>query len=221
THTLRNGTQMSDGSGGGVGETARLHCSDCHLSETNAHGAENAWHMLLNGTPGDFDTDEVMSGGVLDTVNSSVVCYKCHNVGEYSEATAGLISRFDHNDDANVWPMSYGAEGGDKGAELGPTCLICHGGNGFGRIHGRGSSTDGDDLLTFTTDMGTYGKYRFMPGAYMTAQPGLGATDAAWEESGTALTCYFNPSSTWSPCAKHDPDADGAGVSNYGRAPKY
>ncbi|MDT8316474.1 MAG: hypothetical protein RQ824_00595 [bacterium] len=219
THTLKDGTTVLGGAGG-AGETAMLHCSDCHLSETNAHGATNAWHMLLNGTVNDHTSDTVM-GGQLDTTTSSVVCYKCHNSGVYSNS-ASTLPRWSHDDDGNVWGRSYGNELGDKGNELGPTCLQCHAGDGFGRIHGRGSATDGDQGATYGTNIGTYGKYRFMPGAYQSISPGTNADDTAWTQgSGTAMTCYLTPNSTWSGCSQHSGAKSGGGTANYGRALTY
>jgi hypothetical protein len=228
-HTLRNSDNMTT-----VMETATLHCSDCHLSETNAHGAQNAWHMLLNGTADDFTTDEVMTGlGPRDNPQS-VNCYKCHSNAVYTDdnPTSGS-ARLDHDEDSN-WGKGGNPEIGTGSARafLGPACLLCHAGDGFGHIHGRGSATDGDDG-TYQDDSpatwtGSYSKYRFMPGAWNRWSPRAGGPaadpdDGAWNAVESGDMCYIPSSATsWSACTKHAGTGNaGSPNTNYARPTSY
>jgi hypothetical protein len=94
-HDLRNGDVMNT-----VRETAILHCSDCHLSETNAHGAANAWHMLLDGTVDNYTNDSNMGGLRNDTNLNANICYKCHNRSIYMD-TASTVPRVSHDEDGD------------------------------------------------------------------------------------------------------------------------
>jgi hypothetical protein len=240
SHTLRNDDIQNV-----VMETATLHCSDCHLSETNAHGAANAWYMLLNGDPDDFTTDQVMTDGDPRNEPESVVCYKCHNRLEYTSQVGepGNGSRIWHGLD-NRWDGSGRSEfgtGGDR-AYLGVPCLNCHSGDGFGHIHGRGSATDGDDGTYRDVNppdhpgtsnwagTNSYTKYRFMPGAWNRWSPRGGGPnadpdEAAWNtvSPDTAENCYFSDSpSAWSSCTSHSGGgSNGSPYTNYARPTSY
>lgn len=214
THTLKNGTVMNV-----VREKAKLHCSDCHLSEVNAHGAANAWHMLQNRVAGDSTTDFAMTGAAF--TSNAIVCWKCHNSAVYDPNVASTATRLSHDTDGDWGSGTYGTGAGES-AKLGPACLLCHAGNGFGRIHGRGSATDGDSV-TYTPvgATGTYSKYRFMPGAEMEWKPGTGGTDADWNST-TQGSCYFGAASTtWSTCTQHDGSNRTGNAVNYARPVKY
>jgi hypothetical protein len=226
THTLRNGDTQST-----VMETATLHCSDCHLSENNAHGAANAWHMLLNGVAGDFTSDTTMGDIQLDTSpgpGNHLVCYKCHNRNVYMGNNPSAGSRFTHDEDSDWYDDDYGTGQGEP-AYLGPNCLQCHAGDGFGHIHGRGSATDGDDG-TYADDDWTgsnsYTKYRFMPGAWMRWSPRAGGPqadpdDAYWNLTQSGDMCYFPAAQTsWSACTSHS-GSDKKSGSNYARPTSY
>jgi len=214
-HTTRYGQIMST-----ARETARLHCSDCHLNETNAHGAANSWHMLLNSALGDFTSD---TAPVADD-DSYVVCYKCHNSAVYADVPS-TAARWSHDRDGNPWGKSYGLDG----SFFGPACLLCHSGDGFGHIHGRGSSTDGDGNNTFNSTYtpaggtGTYTKQRFMPGGWMQWKPSNNnpGDDTDWNTTTTAANCYFPASENWSNCSHHAGGTGGTSSTNYGRATKY
>ncbi len=231
THTLRSGTAINNATNGR--EKATLHCSDCHLIETNAHGATNAWHLLLSGTASNWTSDSVM-GGQASSVTAAVVCYKCHlqtvydTNGAKSGAKQAVGSRINHLDiDSNVH-VTYGSAATNPagaGAQLGPFCLLCHAGDGFGRIHGRGSATDGDNTQynpAGDSANGTYTKYRFLPGAWMTWKPGTVGdnTDFTAVRSGT---CYFQAAGqTMSSCSHHAAGDNAAGqTTNYGRNVTY
>jgi hypothetical protein len=224
SHVLKNGSTMNQ-----VRETATLHCSDCHLSEVNAHGAVDAWHLLQNGTPGNgiyttapYTTDEVM-GGEYPSNNASVVCYKCHSSSTYTDPV-GPGTRFEHDREGRIWSDSDYGGTVDLGAKLGPTCLQCHSGDGFGRIHGRGSGTDGDSGTYGASSSSTYTKYRFMPGAWFEFSPkdGGGGTDTDWETAVTSGTqCYFTSDATYSDCAHHGGGNAGSSDTYYVRPLKY
>jgi hypothetical protein len=273
-----------------IKETATLHCADCHLSEQNAHGAVNAWHMLRNGEPSGScwdptatasnqcngagevwdaicfetnytdqtscegagftwvspDEDTAMTGKIVgDDGPFFLNCYKCHNWDVYRiHEAADAGSRFTHDDDANTLEGVYGAatDGQQDGAQvsfLGPPCLLCHGGDGYGHIHGRGSSTDGDDgtygertpdpFPFADTDWtgGSYTKYRFMPGSWMIWSPRAGGPqadpdDSYWNTTQSGTMCYFGESApnAWSNCSSHG-NSSKASQSNYARPTSY
>jgi hypothetical protein len=225
SHALRNGTAINS-----ARERARLHCSDCHLSELNAHGAQNAWHMLMDGQVNVYNSDTPMGGLSIETNADINICYKCHNRDVYKGKSVTAGSRFTHSRDSNPFSSAYGF-GGDA-ALLGPPCLNCHAGDGYGRIHGRGSPTDGDALTYNPQNVAwpptgtTYTKYRFMPGAWLRWQPGSTGTDADWATVSTG-TCYFSDTaSAWSECTKHQgrngsPGNGGTATTNYGRPVRY
>jgi predicted CxxxxCH...CXXCH cytochrome family protein len=237
-HTLRSGDDITS-----VKETATLHCSDCHLSETSAHGAANAWYMLLNGTADDFTTDQVMTDQDPQVQPESLICYKCHNSSVYTSiGTVTGAARADHNLDVR-WDDDGKAEfgtGSDR-AYLGPACLLCHSGDGFGHIHGRGSATDGDDGTyqdidppdfpgtSNWTGTNSYSKYRFMPGAWNRWSPRAGGPtadpdDGAWNITSSGDMCYFAASTatTWAACTSHAGSGSaGSPSTNYARPTNY
>ncbi|MDH3976639.1 MAG: hypothetical protein OEV42_20440, partial [Deltaproteobacteria bacterium] len=227
-HSYRNGAVANVAK-----ETATLHCSDCHLSESNAHGATNAWYMLQNGTPNDYTTDYAMEGIIPKNdvtastdIGESMVCWKCHSPAVYSGngINDATVSRTDHSDDGGGW-FDVSDFGGkvSQGAYLGPACLLCHSGDGFGRIHGRGSATDGDNgQYTPNGGTGSFTKYRFMPGAWNAWQPGT--DDTAWNGPKTGDTgCYLPASSSWTACGQHSNGSKtgNAATINYARPVKY
>jgi predicted CxxxxCH...CXXCH cytochrome family protein len=204
-HTLRNGDTMNV-----VRETATLHCSDCHLSETNAHGAQNAWHMLLDGVANNFTNDTVMGGLRHDQNRDINVCYKCHNRNTYQDVDSAN-TRVWHSEDGDWDQADYGTGNSDE-AYLGPPCLSCHSGDNFGNIHGVSGTYDPDNA-TWPITGTRYTRYRFMPGAWMRWSPGGGTSstpagdDTDWEsfDTGGVGTCYFPPTtgSNWSNCTSH------------------
>jgi hypothetical protein len=226
SHALRNGTVQSTAK-----ETVTLHCSDCHLTESDAHGAENAWHMLMNGVSNDYTGDMAMGGVALSDDTNILVCYKCHNQNVYFP-TAASGSRVDHGEDAKWDDAGYGT--GSDAALLGPQCLNCHAGDGFGNIHGVSGTYD--PFLTGQSGapgnlQGTrFTRYRFMPGAWMLWSPGGGGSggatgdDTSWNTA-TNGTCYFAGSSSWSNCTQHSgtPGSTNSNrvTTNYGRPVKY
>lgn len=170
-----------------AGETAGLHCSDCHLNEVNAHGSRSTWYMLMDKNGADTAWTNSMTG--------TMVCFKCHSNTDYGAAGTG--SRFTHSGgDIN----NFGGTGENY---MNIVCLNCHGGytestsTGFGAIHGNND--------TYTTAGGTTKRYRFMSGAagryfYPTASLG-GAPN--WTTS-TDYGCYtVTAADSWGGCTKH------------------
>jgi predicted CxxxxCH...CXXCH cytochrome family protein len=207
SHTLRNGTVAST-----VRETGRLHCSDCHLSETNAHGATNAWFMLLNGTANDYTSDAANQGSGAAAPSATItVCYKCHSSTTYS-SSGTTPSRFNHSNDSG---HTFDTADAPK---LGTQCLNCHAGDSFGGIHGvSGTYAPGS---AFPPSGTTYTRYRFLPGAWMQYKPGTAGSDTDFSTN-TAGTCYFPASSTMSACTSHAGSTKTPSANNYGRAVKY
>lgn len=210
-HQLRtNNNVMST-----IREKAELHCSDCHLSETNAHGAEKAWHMLENGTPNVYGTvydPLVPTGQEPSTHPASVVCYKCHDEAVYcGNCSPAGGSRHDHSADAD-WDKNGGFGGqGTAAAKLGASCFNCHAGGGYGNIHGMSG--------TYIAGPQTNTSYRFMPGAWMNWSPSATADD--WSTSGSTGTCYLESSSNWTNCGQHSGSSKGGGTAAYARDTTY
>jgi hypothetical protein len=141
-------------------------------------------------------------GGQASSVTAAVVCYKCHLQTVYDtngsnkapkQAAGSRIGHYDIDSNAHVTYGSAATNPVGAGARLGPFCLLCHAGDGFGRIHGRGSATDGDNTQYNpggSSANGTYTKYRFLPGAWMMWKPGTAGnyTDFTAARAGT---CYF------------------------------
>lgn len=181
-YVTREGKSMN-GTANGDGETAGLHCSDCHLNETNAHGAVNSRYMLDNGAVDQTDTDVAWTGGDGGTH----VCYKCHDITTYGAGGSGTAQTFNHSDDA-------GNTFGQIGSPMGIVCFNCHGGyssglqGGLGAIHGTNESyTPGGSGTTSK-------RYRFMSGSIMRfyRPDAVGTTnisDANWEDA-TGGGCY-------------------------------
>jgi hypothetical protein len=230
THTLRSGVAISSATGK---ERATLHCSDCHLTETNAHGATNAWHLLLSGAANDWTGDTIM-GGQASNVTSAVVCYKCHRQTVYDtngsnkapkQDAGSRVNHYDIDSNAHVTYGSAATNPAGAGAQLGPFCLLCHAGDGPGRIHGRGSATDGDNTQYNpggSSANGTYTKYRFLPGAWQMWKPGTAGNDTDFATA-RAGTCYFQSAGeTVSSCAHHQAGGSATGqTTNYGRNTIY
>jgi predicted CxxxxCH...CXXCH cytochrome family protein len=177
-----------------------LHCSDCHLNESNAHGARSATRMLRDKNGADAAATNTNDG------TATFVCYRCHlsTVYNYSNVTVTGKARIEHDSLDNV-PFTAGSY-----ADNGIVCLNCHKGGGVndtGGIHGNNRS-----ITTLT--QGATKSYRFMFGA----QLGYNISDANWSTT-TAPTCY-TASSTWGgSCTKHDGSAGTGriGTPNYSR----
>jgi predicted CxxxxCH...CXXCH cytochrome family protein len=196
-----------------VGVLAGLHCSDCHLNETNAHGSVNTRYMLsdMNGN------DAKYTNGVLTT--STDVCVKCHNRNVYAQnatTTNASNSQFPHSDmcvnpadptDADYKTATHlgnrsSTGDGNSGYGSNLPCLACHGGMDFGAIHGSNAKYVPGGQSGITK------RYRFMSGGAMRFfKPGddTTVTDSTWEKTGTAgITCYtISGADNFGSCTQH------------------
>ena len=206
-YVTREGKAMN-GTANGDGETAGLHCSDCHLNETNAHGAVNSRYMLDGGTVNTTDDDIAWTGGDGGTH----VCYKCHSSTVYTAGGAGTNQTFAHGDD-DTHTL------GEIGSPMGIVCFNCHGGyssgsqGGLGAIHGTNETyTPGDSGTTSK-------RYRFMSGSIMRFyRPDAVATtnisDTNWEDASASNSCYTTAPDTWhvTTCNAHGAGRDTSAI---------
>jgi hypothetical protein len=199
---------VDDGTGSGgnlqsLGETAGLHCGDCHLNEANAHGAANSRYMLQDSS----GNDTAWNGASLDN-GGTHVCYKCHVAAAYTNSSFDM-GRFDHwKDEARTLTTIL--------SPMGIICFNCHGGyssrpeGALGAIHG----TNEDYVPGGSTV--TTKRYRFMSGSamrfYRPAPKGSSdITDTDWEITSTANSCYtIGATDDWSGggCAQHSAGVD-------------
>jgi len=226
-YTTKDGVLLTGATGG---ELAGLHCSDCHLNETNAHGTRNTWYMLSSrdqGTQEPFD---------VATANSSLVtsndnCVKCHNRGTYGQnGTLGANSRTAGHQECGRWDgnqtMAFlGATWSSGTTYTGGTllCLGCHGGRGDthlgpGLIHGTNENYSPGET-------GTQKMYRFMGSgpSYPFYSPDGTAGATNWSGATTG-SCYNLPSGTataWGACDQHNSLTDQAVTNRAGRALSY
>jgi hypothetical protein len=161
-----------------------LHCGDCHLNESNAHGSVNTLRMMQ--TMSGDDSTWTNNG----TGTGTFVCYKCHDRAVYHYgSTDSTKPRITHGTmETNAWSGAY--TGGDAGRAI--YCLNCHGGNSVGSIHGNNRS------ITTQSSYSTK-SYRFAFGAEL----GIDMTDAAWEDTST-VACYTAGTTWGGSCTKHD-----------------
>ncbi|HZZ83460.1 MAG TPA: type IV pilin protein [Anaeromyxobacteraceae bacterium] len=195
-YTTKEGVLLNSGAAN-AGWAAGLHCSDCHLNETNAHGSRNGWYMLSDKSGNDaLPTNSGMS-------SSTDICAKCHNPFN--------STRYSHSADAShiQGAPGYGiAQLGQPNASAQYlACLGCHAGGTPGAIHGM-NGTYKPDLSTSWTSK----QYRFHGGGgtWRWYSPTGSATgsDASWETSGGSFGCYtLNgtgiTADTWGGCTHH------------------
>jgi predicted CxxxxCH...CXXCH cytochrome family protein len=216
TKALKNG--QVQGGAAGVGEVALLHCSDCHLSTVNAHGAVNSWYMLDNsGNVAGWGTDTLPSfgSGSGATNTSTYVCFNCHAKAVYANVN-NAASRIDHTTaNSNHWSET-------KDSAFGILCMNCHGGGGLGYIHGVNTTykSSGD------ADTANHLSYRFFPGGWMMWDPNTGVaggSNAEWQTAAGAGGCYFQPTNgVWSSCNRSAGGSDSTKVTtNYIRNTSY
>jgi hypothetical protein len=193
TYAARGGWTGTSKDGVAMKWDTGLHCSDCHLNESNAHGSRNTTRMLQssNGT----DTAVVNSG----TGNGTFVCYKCHQSTVYYDSASSTLARITHGSLDSV-PFTAGSY-----ADRGIVCFNCHAGGSVGGIHGNNRSIT-------TVNAGATKSYRFMYGNEL----GYNISEANWATT-TQPTCYTSGSTWGGNCTKHD------GTSTTGRigAPNY
>jgi len=210
-------------------ETSRLHCADCHTVDVNAHGSNTPWMLTASGS------------GSPNSSPIDATCFQCHASSVYFNGTGG---RWDHSIEGDAWSWKWKGNGGRYDVEGGPSwwgstastftdgaatgnndlsfCMNCHGGGSadetadtrtYGAIHGLTNNSD---------PRGGKERYRFMGGAYITANPG---DNNGWTAV-TEPTCYgASASNAWSTCSKHDGKTGAKGKTswnyNYGRSTAY
>jgi len=157
-------------------DTSVMGCADCHTTD-GANGPNGNAH----GSPSEYLLKDASGGSTEGTYGSlSYGCYRCHVVGRYQYG--GPLGT--HTGNASDWVDTTAGVGsanrvtGD-GNFFGMACTSCHGGTGFGHIHGT------SEVLGVGEDggAGTRNAYRFMNGANLRFYDPQGWT-------GTAITCY-------------------------------
>jgi predicted CxxxxCH...CXXCH cytochrome family protein len=200
TYVTKEGTNIQI-----AGETAGLHCSDCHLNEINAHGSRNSAFMLS-----DWAGNDALATGSTSTTLTEI-CVKCHARTTYAEGNSSTASRTSaHNSNGSrcdriapgdrIVYIGYRA-GVTNAVQL--SCLQCHGGTDFGMIHGTNASYSPGNSGTTGTKM-----YRFMGGGaaqryYSPNSTSGNLADSAWEGT-AAVGCYtVSSGDTWTDCSQH------------------
>jgi predicted CxxxxCH...CXXCH cytochrome family protein len=226
TYTTKEGDNIRT-----TGETTGLHCSDCHLNESNAHGTRNTWYMLSDSSGNDTLFADAGYTGATD------ICVKCHAASSYGMGNTSTASRVTGHNSSGARCNKIGADEKDGFAQLGYIsgtggttqdqlpCLGCHGGVEPGMIHGtnltyRAYDPSGGDSGTFVPRyrfMGTGGSMRWYSPDHLHSP-----TDADWE--GTAQPgCYtIGSADTWGSCDQHGGGkTDGGFVANRSRPLQY
>ncbi|HEX9306950.1 MAG TPA: CxxxxCH/CxxCH domain-containing protein, partial [Anaeromyxobacter sp.] len=194
-YTTKEGVVLNS-TAANAGWAAGLHCSDCHLNESNAHGARNAFYMLSDSTGG--DVLPASSG----TASSTDVCAKCHNPFSSTRYTHGA-------DNSHIVSQKNGSVtlGAASNAAAYLMCLECHAGGAPGAIHGMNGTYKPFNSSTWTSK-----QYRFQGGGgtWRWYSPNASATgsDATWATSGGSFGCYTQSSG--------QVDAFGGGCTQHG-----
>jgi cytochrome c553 len=174
-------------------DTSVMGCADCHTTD-GANGAAGNAH----GSVSEYLLKDASGGANEGTLAGlSYVCYRCHAVGRYQEPTGPLGK---HTDNSGDWQDKTGLTGSErinngKGSNVfAMACTNCHGGSGFGTIHGT-SETFG---VGEGGGSGTRNAYRFMNGASLRYYDPKGWT-------GTNITCYtLGSADSWGGCTQHN-----------------
>lgn len=222
TWTTREGQSIRT-----AGESAGLHCSDCHLNEINAHGSATTYYMLSNNAGNDTAFTNVGKNTATD------ICSKCHANTTYGEGNTSTASRTQsHNQNGRKCSNISNAD--NRGpATLGSTteitatkgytdltCLGCHGGITFGGIHGQNNAYQpgktGAGVPTYRF-MGTGGSMR-----WYSPDAAINPTDADWESSTATPGCYtISAVDNFGGCTEHGNSFDSDRPVNRGRPLQY
>jgi predicted CxxxxCH...CXXCH cytochrome family protein len=189
--------------GGALNETSGLHCSDCHLNESNAHGSRRTWYLLRNTNNADKEGDTAFSG--MTTTTSNDVCARCHNPGVYAIGASSAASRTKGHGDTRCdrWTSAGVAGLGWTGSGMGQLqCLACHGGENPGGIHGTNAT-----YLPGTAAPAVK-KYRFMGGGgsmrFYSPKAANNVTDADWQLGTGTVGCYtISTADAFGNCVNH------------------
>ncbi len=174
-------------------DTSVMGCADCHTvdgangSAGNAHGS-NSEYLLKDDSGG--ATEGTLAG-------LSYGCYRCHKSGRYQPPTGSLGKHTENGADWQDRTSLTGLNRRDsgKGSNIfAMACTNCHGGVGFGSIHGT-SDTFG---MGQNGGSGSRNAYRFMNGASLRYYDPEG-----W--SSGIMTCYtLSSADSWGGCTQHD-----------------
>ncbi len=179
-----------------------MSCADCHTTDGangslgNAHGS-NSEYLLMD------STGAAVEGIHDEGTEWSYTCFQCHSTLHYNKVTGdGAPSAYDweHVKNSTEYVGSTELTGDTRRTDgvnniFGMTCLSCHGGSGWGAIHGSGG-------MISQGGGGTTPTYRFMNGANLRYYSP--DSQGGWE-SGTAA-CYTlaKGGDTFGSCANHD-----------------
>lgn len=205
TYTTKEGQNIQT-----AGETAGLHCSDCHLNEVNAHGTRSTPYMLsdMNGNDASFSNAGYNNG--------TDICFKCHNRAVYGggNSDGGNSRTRAHNQNGarcnNWWSsankgvatMASTSQITNNSGTTNLPCLGCHGGMAFGMIHGTNSTYNPGKSGTWTSK-----RYRFMGDGgsmrWYSPNNSTSGNDASWEGTSN-VGCYtINAVDAYGGCTQH------------------
>jgi predicted CxxxxCH...CXXCH cytochrome family protein len=221
-----------------VRETAGLHCSDCHLNEANAHGTRSTWYMLASASPSDATADVKFTTTGLS--GGTHTCARCHASTAYGQAAAdsSTVPRTDAHDgdcpriegtDVQGYNGAYIGKDNSGGTDHQLPCLMCHGGQGFGWIHGMNfnykpwKGTVDSKTYRFQGGGGTWRWYSPISAAPADAA----AAESMWTGNTSNYGCYTLTSAeagtdSYGACAQHSGgQAKTGNATNYQRDLQY
>jgi predicted CxxxxCH...CXXCH cytochrome family protein len=214
-YTTKDGVLLNSTTTGVGGEVAGLHCADCHLNETNAHGSRNTWYMLASSAAGSYGDYDVAFTN-LGTSTSTDVCGRCHAGATYGYSGGSSTNSRTSAHQActrlgdftgSLLRLGSAYSGSYTTPQI--PCLGCHGGNGAtnlgpGLIHGT------NETYKPLNSTGTSKMYRFMgSGAtYRYYSPNNTSTASSWNTATTGQCYNLNPigADTWGACTNHTGD---------------
>jgi len=180
------GTTVMGGWVNGWDDTKVMSCADCHTSDGANRDAGNA-----HGSDSEYLLKDASGGATEGTYSGqSYICYRCHGYSSYSDTN--------HTGNGSDWVDTTDQVGSNRasneGNALGMACGNCHGGYGFGTIHGTSQ--------TFSQGGGgTREAYRFTNGASLRFYD----TGNSWTDSSS--TCYTlgkGQNDQFGSCLKHN-----------------
>jgi predicted CxxxxCH...CXXCH cytochrome family protein len=192
-------------------DAAVMGCADCHTTDGanttngNAHGSNTEY--LLKDADGLATTEPAFD--IRSPGTSKITCYKCHNNAWYA-----VIRDQEHTGSTSDFVDTTGSTGTARntgnGNIFGLACTNCHGGVGFGSIHGT------SDTFTINSGPSTRQAYRFTNGASLRYVDPQGWT-------GSTFTCYtLGSADSWGSCTQHPAGGSGKPMTKtFTRAIKY
>ena len=148
-------------------DTSQLYCSDCHRVDYSSHGSQNAEYMnKCTGGSANLATCTADSSDVFGgDLNLGGACFRCHNIVQYGRGSKGTHTGGSGSDwveagTPGTTPATRVVTGGTGSSNLFQgACLNCHGGYGFGEIHGTSQT------IPIANAASTRKAWRFMNGA--------------------------------------------------------